>query len=94
MTAAARVDCRPDAHGWLCDVTTGAGGRRHEVLVTQADLDDLAPGSTDPTPLVAASFDFLLEREPPSAILARFSLTDIETYFPDYRSVVRGRVVR
>ena len=94
MTADTRVDCRPDALGWLCDVTTGADGRRHEVLVTQADLDDLAPGSSDPAPLVAASFDYLLEREPARAILPRFSLTDIETYFPDYRSVVRGRVIR
>ena len=31
-----------------------------------------------------ASFEFLLEREPPSSILAGFELSDIARYFPDY----------
>ena len=95
MSDGVRVDCRPDALGWLCDVATGeAGGTRHEVLVTQAELDDLAPGASDPTPLVTASFEFLLEREPAGSILRRFALTEIQRYFPDYRTVVRTRVVR
>ncbi len=34
--------------------------------------------------LVRRSFDFLLEREPPSSILGRFDLSVIERYFPDY----------
>ena len=34
--------------------------------------------------LVRRSFEFLLEREPPSSILPRFDLSVIERYFPDY----------
>jgi len=34
--------------------------------------------------LVARSFDFLLEREPPGSILNRFDLSVIQRYFPDY----------
>jgi hypothetical protein len=34
--------------------------------------------------LVRASFEFLLEREPPSSILAEFELSDIARYFPEY----------
>jgi hypothetical protein len=39
---------------------------------------------TDAERLVRASFEFLLEREPPSAILAEFELGDIAGYFPEY----------
>ena len=92
MTANARVECNPDALGWLCSVDTGSS--QHRVLVTQADLDELAPGAKDPTALVTESFSFLLEREPASAILREFGLADIERYFPGYRVVIRDRLAR
>ena len=38
----------------------------------------------DPERLVRASFEFLLEREPASSILAEFELSDIARYFPEY----------
>ncbi len=38
----------------------------------------------DPEALVAASFRFLLDREPKEAILARFALDVITRYFPEY----------
>jgi len=34
--------------------------------------------------LVSRSFDFLLERESPSSILATFELSVITRYFPEY----------
>jgi hypothetical protein len=34
---------------------------------------------------VRASFRFLLDREPATSILARFSLDVISRYFPEYR---------
>ena len=92
MTPDVRVDCMPDARGWLCRVDTGS--TQHEVVVTQADVDELTPGATDPTELVAESFAFLLEREPASAILREFGLADIERYFPGYRVVIRDRLAR
>jgi hypothetical protein len=33
---------------------------------------------------VQSSFEFLLEREPPSSILKTFELSVIERYFPEY----------
>jgi hypothetical protein len=41
-----------------------------------------APGRD--TELVRASFEFLLEREPATSILRRFSLDVIGDYFPEY----------
>jgi len=41
-------------------------------------------GREDVESLVAKSFDFLLEREPPSAILSTFDLSVIQRYFADY----------
>lgn len=42
-------------------------------------LDDVSIES-----LLQASFRFLLAREPKGSILARFDLSDIERYFPEY----------
>jgi hypothetical protein len=41
---------------------------------------------------VRASFEFLLEREPASAILRRFDLDVIGQYFPDYLGTIRSRL--
>jgi len=41
--------------------------------------------------LVRASFEFLLDREPATSILRRFSLEVIGDYFPDYTSEMTGR---
>jgi hypothetical protein len=60
----------------------------HTVTVTEADKERLAPQSTVED-LVTRSFEFLLEREPPTSILRRFDLTDIERYFPDYPTAFR-----
>jgi hypothetical protein len=54
------------------------------------DLERLAPGATDPSSLVRASFAFLLERESRESILRRFELMVIERYFPEYP----GEIVR
>ncbi len=40
--------------------------------------------------LVRASFAFLLDREPASAVLPRFSLDVISRYFPEYRAELRN----
>jgi hypothetical protein len=84
------VEVRAEARGedWLCDVTVDQSGRRtrHAVTVRRADLERWADGTAreDVESLVAKSFDFLLEREPPSAILATFDLSVIQRYFADY----------
>jgi hypothetical protein len=61
----------------------------HEVSVTEADLDRLAPGAADPSELVEASFAFLLEREPRESILRTFELPLVGRYFPEWEEEVR-----
>lgn len=39
--------------------------------------------------LVRRSFEFLLEHEPNTSILAAFDLSVIERYFPEYREAIR-----
>lgn len=72
-------------------VSHGHGKTRHEVTVTPEDVARYAPGST-PERLLEASFEFLLEREPASSIMSRFTLPVIERYFPEYPRVI-GRMV-
>lgn len=42
-----------------------------------------------PTDIVRASFEFLLERESVDDILKEFDLSVIETYFPEYPTVIK-----
>jgi len=89
-----QVDCTPANEGWACEVhvPSGVSSSDHTVRVHLSDLDDLAPGATDPTGLVEASFAFLLEREPPESILRDFDLPTIGRYFPEYESEIRARM--
>ena len=85
------VRCSPTEDGWHCLVRVAEDGEDHEVTVDRATLDDLAPGAT-PGSLVEASFRFLLEREPPDAILRSFELPIIGRYFADYPDEIRRRM--
>ncbi len=81
--------------GWICDVRVRDDGEtRHRVRVSGAELARLAPGASDPTELVRASFEFLLEREPKESILREFDLGVIARYFPEYERTLRERVRR
>lgn len=79
------------AGGWTCALTvrSAAGTTTHEVGVTQADLERLAPGATEPTDLVRLAFAFLLEREPATSILRSFDLPEIGRYFPEFEREIR-----
>ena len=87
------VTCEPQEGGWRCFVALGPpeGGGEHIVTLDRPTLDDLAPGST-PEALVAASFDFLLEREPAGSILRTFELPIIARFFADYPDEIRRRM--
>jgi hypothetical protein len=73
-------------------VEDGGTSTSHEVTVWPSDVERYAPGST-PEQLLAASFEFLLEREPKEAILPRFELPVIERYFADYAATIAQRIV-
>jgi hypothetical protein len=72
-------------------VQDGKTRTTHDVTVTPEDVTRYAPGAT-PERLLEASFEFLLEREPASAILSRFALPVIERYFSEYPRVIRRMV--
>ena len=77
-----------DLGGGRYEVTVQAGRTtRHTVTCTTDMIDTYAPG-TAAEDLLEASFEFLLEREPNTAILSRFELPVIEQYFPSYRSEI------
>jgi hypothetical protein len=61
-----------------------ASQTRHRVTVPEGFLTDHGVAASQEPALVRASMRYLLEREPPSSIMAAFSLDDITRYFPDY----------
>jgi hypothetical protein len=71
----------PDAY--TVKVVDGSSATQHIVTMTAADAEHYASGAR-PERLLEAAFVFLLEREPKESILRRFSLPDIERYFPDF----------
>jgi len=75
---------------WMVTVQ-GSVQTRHRVRVAKADLDRLAEGRT-PEDLLQASFQFLLEQEPNTSILASFDLPLISHYFPEYEREIRIRL--
>jgi hypothetical protein len=87
------VSAEPSGDGWVCEVTLDQPGERtqHSVTVSEDDLERWGDGTTREAVkrLVERSFQFLLEREPPSAILSRFELSVIPRYFPEYDHVMR-----
>jgi hypothetical protein len=86
------VRCVATSDGWSCQVAIRDGEAvvsSHSVAVSRADLARLDPGPTAPDDLVRRSFEFLLEREPPSSILSTFELSVISRYFPGYEADIR-----
>jgi hypothetical protein len=77
------------------DVTiTGDDGRQslHRVTVPVRFLTDLGLAASQEPLLVRASMVYLLEREPPSSVLAAFTLDDITRYFPGYPDEIPARL--
>jgi hypothetical protein len=73
------------------EVHDGGGRTTHRVAVPE-DIVDRFGAQSDVERLVRESFRFLLEREPASSILPRFSLSDISRYFPEYRDELGRRL--
>jgi hypothetical protein len=67
-------------------------GTSHNVSVPAGYPGSLGCADVGPEELVRASFEFLLEREPASSILRKFSLDIISRYFPDYPAEIRARL--
>ena len=67
-------------------------GTSHIVGVPAGYPDSLGCGHVADEELVRASFEFLLEREPASSILRKFSLHVISRYFPEYPAEIHARL--
>jgi len=80
----------PDHFG--VQVHEGAVATSHRVRVPPAMVDDLGLAGIEPERIVRVSFEFLLEREPNTAILRDFALDEIARYFPEYYDELRTRV--
>jgi hypothetical protein len=70
----------------------GASVSTHRVTLKPEDFRRLAAGKATPEELVRRSFEFLLEREPKESILARFDITVIARYFPEYETEIARRL--
>jgi hypothetical protein len=73
-------------------VVEGASVSTHRLTLTPEDFRRLAAGKATPEELVRRSFEFLLEREPKESILARFDITVIARYFPEYETEMARRL--
>ena len=91
-----RVSCEATSAGWRCsvDANDGATTGRHEVTVAREDAERLAVARDDAAVvrLVEETFDFLLDREPRSSILATFDLTVVSRYFPEFEAEISARL--
>ena len=63
-------------------VREGTSETRHRVTMSVKDFDRL--GGDDAEKLIDAAFRFLLDREAKESILARFDLSVIAHYFPEF----------
>ena len=61
----------------------------HMVTVFPEYWQKLTGGTVSPEKLVEKSFEFLLEREPNTSILAAFDLPKIQRYLPEYENTIR-----
>jgi len=64
----------------------------HRVTLKPEDYERLAKGKAEPRELVRQSFEFLLENEPKESILARFDLSVIGRYFPQFEREIKRRL--
>ena len=68
------------------------GETTHQIRVPERLAGGLEFGDADLERVVRESFLFLLERERATSILARFSLSDISRYFPEYPTELARRL--
>ena len=89
------VRAEPHEDGWVCAVAVDESGMQtaHRVTVGRSDLErwGAGPDRADVEDLVCRSFEFLLEREPPTAILKEFELAIIQRYFAEYDRIISSR---
>jgi hypothetical protein len=79
-----RIDDGADALRFEVVVREAASETRHVVSVSQKDFARLGGDANSPERFVDAAFRFLLDREPKESILARFDVSVVSRYFPEF----------
>jgi hypothetical protein len=83
------IDIREDAAGdplsFTVTVREGKGETRHAVTMARADFVRLSGGKHAAAEVIDAAFRFLLDRESKESILARFDVSVIARYFPEFQ---------
>jgi hypothetical protein len=90
MTTMRVVSMAPGEYG--VEVEEGNEVTGHKVRLSQGFLDDLLLTDVDEELIVRETIDFLLEREPATALLPEFSLTDVSRYFPEFPEELQRRL--
>src|SRR4051812_43433853 len=79
-----REGSRGRAHLKRERVGDAPGASSHAVTLSRPDYERLTAGRHTPEQFIDAAFRFLLDREPKEAILRRFDIRVIATYFPEF----------
>ncbi|MGA8873719.1 MAG: hypothetical protein WA434_13040 [Candidatus Acidiferrales bacterium] len=90
---AAKIEVEQIGEGdFRARVIEGETETSHRVTLKAEDCERLAKGKAEPLELVRRSFEFLLENEPKESILARFDLSVIARYFPQFEHEIKRRL--
>jgi hypothetical protein len=90
MTTMRVVSMAPGEFG--VEVEEGDEVTGHKVRLPRSFLDDLLLTGVNEELIVRETIDFLLEREPATAILSEFSLVDVSRYFPEFPEELQRRL--
>ena len=92
------IEVRRIAAGDLLDfevvVREGAGKTHHRVTMSREMCERFTAGKHTPEHCIEAAFRFLLDREPKESILARFDVSVISRYFPEFERELPGHLSR
>jgi len=75
-------------------IEDNTGQTQHEVSLARADFDRLCAGDCAAETCVEAAIRFLLDREPKEAILARFDVSVIPGYFPEFERALPDYIAK
>jgi hypothetical protein len=64
----------------------------HQVTMSPEYYQSLCSSQVTHEWLIIQAFKFLLEREPNTAILARFDISEISGYFPEFEADLKRRL--
>lgn len=81
---------RKNQQEFIVKVKEEGTSRKYTVSLDDDYYQDLTGGKITREELIKNSFEFLLEREPKESILAKFNLTIISHYFPEFEERIKS----